>query len=264
MSHGLEYLTYLFEHEGRGYSYINGARSALSTFINCGTISFGKQFLVSKLMKGVFNLRPSIPRYATVWNVKTVLDHLRATYVQNMTLSELSHRTATLLCMTSGQREQTMKFLCRKTLMIQDDIATLYVPEILKTTKPGKHLEPIVLRRYEEQTICVVHHLELYLSRTSLLTKEDSQVFLAVKKPFRPVCPSTIAKWVLRILARAGIDVKVFGAHSTRAAATSHAKSCGVSFKQIAKAANWSSEKTFAKHYDKPIEMTLAEAIYSG
>ena len=87
VSDGLEYLTYLFEHEGRGYSYINGARSALSTFINCGTISFGKQFLVSKLMKGVFNLRPSLPRYATVWNVKIVLDHLRATYVQNMTLS---------------------------------------------------------------------------------------------------------------------------------------------------------------------------------
>ena len=51
------------------------------------------------------------------------------------------------------------------------------------------------------------------------------------------------------------------GAHSTRAAATLHAKSCGVSFKQIAKTANWSFEKTFAKHYKKPIEMTLAEAI---
>ena len=66
----------------------------------------------------------------------------------------------------------------------------------------------------------------------------------------------------LRIMARAGINIQVFGAHSTRAAATSHAKQCGVSFRQIAKAADWASAKTFASYYDKPIEMTLSEAFH--
>ena len=261
INHGIEFLTYLFEKKGRGYLYINGARSTLSSFINCGAVSFGKQFLVTKVMRGIFNLRPSLPRYASVWNVKTVLDYLVTSYTHEMSLADLTYRTAILLCMTTGQRKQTIKFLCRKTLVIDKDFLMLYVPEILKTTKPGKHLEPIIIKRYTDNKICVVHHLESYLERTSILT-DRNQVFLSVRKPFQPVKASTIAKWVLRIMDRAGINIQVFGAHSTRAAATSHAKQCGVSFRQIAKAANWASAKTFATYYDKPIERTLSDAIY--
>lgn len=59
----LTYLTELYN-AGLGYSCINTARSALSSFLqleNC--VSVGSHPLVRRFMKGVFNLRPSLPRY---------------------------------------------------------------------------------------------------------------------------------------------------------------------------------------------------------
>ena len=44
-----------------------------------------------------------------------------------------------------------------------------------------------------------------------------------------------------------GINIKIFGSHSTRSASTSKCKIYGLSFKEIAKSAGWSDEKTFAQ-----------------
>lgn len=75
----IEYLTTLFK-EGKGYSTINSARSALSQFVilsdNPG-IEFCKHPLMVKFMKGTFRLRPALPRYRSTWDVKLVLDVLR-------------------------------------------------------------------------------------------------------------------------------------------------------------------------------------------
>ena len=49
-----------------------------------------------------------------------------------------------------------------------------------------------------------------------------------------------------------GVDVTVFGSHSTRSASTAHFKKKGLSMKEINKAAGWSSSKTFAKRYNEP------------
>ena len=51
----------------------------------------------------------------------------------------------------------------------------------------------------------------------------------------------------------AGVDITVFGSHSTRSASTAHCKKKGLSMKEINKASGWSSSKTFVKHYNKPI-----------
>ena len=54
-------------------------------------------------------------------------------------------------------------------------------------------------------------------------------------------------------MSSAGIDTKVFSAHSTRGAATSKAKSAGVSTGDILKAANWSTTSTFCRFYHRPV-----------
>ena len=57
-----------------------------------------------------------------------------------------------------------------------------------------------------------------------------------------------------KTLGDAGIDITQYSSHSTRSASTSKAKAIGVTLKDICKAAGWSNARTFAKHYDKPIE----------
>ena len=52
----------------------------------------------------------------------------------------------------------------------------------------------------------------------------------------------------------AGIDIEKYQSHSSRSAASSYAKAKGIRLKDIAISAGWSTEKTFALHYDKKID----------
>ena len=60
---GIEFSTEYFK-TGEGYSSVNSACSALSSIIKpvCN-VPFGKSPLVCRLLKGVFNIRPALPRY---------------------------------------------------------------------------------------------------------------------------------------------------------------------------------------------------------
>jgi hypothetical protein len=63
---------------GIGYSALNTARSALSSVIVLPeNITFGCHPLVSRFMKGVFELRPSLPKYNEVWDVSVILSMLK-------------------------------------------------------------------------------------------------------------------------------------------------------------------------------------------
>ena len=73
---------------------------------------------------------------------------------------------------------------------------------------------------------------------------ERTRVFLAVHKP---ICSSTLARWLKSLLERAGIDTGIFKAHSVRGATTSAAARTGVTTSDILKAADWSSESVFTK-----------------
>ena len=66
VENGIDFLASLYE-DGLGYSAINTARN----------ITFGNHPLVSRFLKGVFELKPSLPRYHRIWDVSVVLRHLK-------------------------------------------------------------------------------------------------------------------------------------------------------------------------------------------
>ena len=51
------------------------------------------------------------------------------------------------------------------------------------------------------------------------------------------------------------INVNIFNSHSTRSASTWKSKTSGLSFKEIAKSAEWSNKKAFAQLYNRPIQV---------
>lgn len=55
------------------------------------------------------------------------------------------------------------------------------------------------------------------------------------------------------VLEKSGINVNLFKAHSTRAAATCNAFFKSVPLERILSVAGWSSSDTFAKFYKKPV-----------
>ena len=56
------------------------------------------------------------------------------------------------------------------------------------------------------------------------------------------------------VMDKAEIDVKCFNHHSTRVAASSHAKAWDAPLSVIMNTAGWTQNNTFRKFYDKPVQ----------
>ena len=133
------------------------------------------------------------------------------------------------------------------------------IPGLTKTRKSGSPIEAFYPVFPDDPKLCPVQALLCYESRSKPFrgkqphAKTGNPLFLSVRKPYKPVKPATIGHWLKKIMDSAGIDTKVFSAHSTRGAATSKAKSAGVSTGDILKTANWSTTSTFCRFYHRPV-----------
>ena len=212
--------------------------------------------MVCRFIRGAFNIRPALPRYVTAWDVTKVLTFIKSKpTLTNCDLKTLSHRQAILLCLTTGQRDQTIKCLNLDYIKISSDNVVLFVPETLKTTRPGHHLPPTELKTFKDNELCVIAHLEQYIKMTAPFRKTGTkQLLLSFVQPHKPVSTTNLARWCVTVMKESRINVNIFGFHSTRSASTSKYKISGLSFKEIAKSAGWSNEKTFVQFYDKPIQ----------
>ena len=263
IENGIDFLASLYE-KGLGYSAINTARSALSSVLDLpGGNTFGTHPLVTRFLKGVFELKPSLPRYTTIWDVGTVLQYLKTLYpIPELSLKTLTKKLTMLLCLLTGQRCQTLTKLDVSLMQALPDKYVFSIGEKLKTTKPGKHLEPIELVAYkQDESLCVVSHVTHYLHMTKELRGQNCQFVISFIKPHNPVSNSTIGKWVKSILDDAGIDVTKFSGNSARPAATSYVSHTGLTLQDILKAGGCSNAQTFATYYNKPIETNFGASI---
>ena len=70
------------------------------------------------------------PRYVTTWDFTEVFTFIKSKpTLTNCCLKTLSHRLAILLCLTTGQRDQTIKCLNLDYIKISSDKVVLLVPE---------------------------------------------------------------------------------------------------------------------------------------
>ena len=76
MSEVVNFLAHLYK-EGYQYYSLNPYRSAISSVHErVDGYEVGQHPLVSRVMKGAFNLRPPQPRYEATWDVTTVLRYI--------------------------------------------------------------------------------------------------------------------------------------------------------------------------------------------
>lgn len=186
---GIEFLTSLF-YSGLSYSTINKARSALSAVLTItDNISFGEHPLVCRFLKGVFQLKPALPKYTHKWDVEKVLSHLQTLApVTSLDLKHLSFKLVTLLAILTGQQCQMINKLDLKLMQKLPDRYVFAIGEKLKHTKPGKHQEPIELVAYQDKRLCVVESIKQYISITeSLRDSSESKLLISFQKPHRAV-----------------------------------------------------------------------------
>lgn len=260
----IEFLTRMFK-EGKSYSTINSARSALSHHIvlsDCKPeTDFGKHPLTTKFMRGVFKLRPSVPKYHNIWDVKVVLDVLRNWVNTDITIKNLTLKCVTLLALTSGQRVQTLSVLLLDNMQVYSNKIVFVIDAVLKTSKPGTMNVIEIFKFVDDCTICPMSCLQSYIDRTKFLRDVTCKsVFCSFVKPYKAVTSQSISRWICEVLREAKVPIQ-FKAHSTRSASTSKAAK-HLDINCILQTVGWRSEVTFGKFYNKVI--TEEEGSFSN
>ncbi|XP_076050324.1 uncharacterized protein LOC143030933 [Oratosquilla oratoria] len=255
----INFLTETF-HRGVGYNSINTARGALSSLgIVVDGCRAGNHPLVIRLMRGVFNLRPSMPRYKDTWDVKPVLTKLKQLEpLQSLPLKELTLKLVMLMALTQAARVQTLHLLVLKNISIKEEAISVWLGDNIKQCRPGFNIQSVKFFPYtKDESLCVCRTLRTYLEKTEHLRdetgKKDGRLLISFIKPHKPVSRDTIARWIKHVLTISGIDSTKYTASSVRSAAASQARSMSVPIRHIMSKAGWSRESTFAKHYNKEI-----------
>ena len=155
-------------HTGVDYSSVNTARSVLYTITKTeNETPFGKLLLVCRFLKVVFNLRSALPRYSTTCDISLILKYINSLEpLKQCNFKYLLFRLAILLPITTGQRNQTWLYMNIVLMMFEADEVTIFIPELLKQSRIGHNLEPMVFLEYPDKKICVVSHLDQYIKKT--------------------------------------------------------------------------------------------------
>ena len=256
MSLILEFLTELYE-SGYSYETLNSTRSALSSLCELKDgVSVGSHPTVCRFMTGVYNLRPTKPRYTKTWSVSKVLSFLKTLPpVDSLNLKKLSFKLVMLIALTQASRAHSLSLLTLDGLVKEENTFVLQYCGLLKQSKKGRVNPVLKLRRFTlDKSLCVYRTFEEYVRRTSSLRGDEKRLFISFIKPYKPVASTTISRWIKTVLELSGIDIETFKSHSTRGASASKAKQSGVPLPEIMKTAGWSSAETFAEYYNRPVE----------
>lgn len=262
----LRFFTMFFD-AGTKYSSLNSFRAALSLILGP---SVSKDERIIRFFKGVFRLRPPMPRYNLTWDTSCVLTHLATCYPnETLVLDQLTKKCITLLALVTAHRVQTFSKINIKNIEIKPNEIIIKIPDLIKTSKKGTNQPLLVLPYFlQKNEICPAQTLVDYINKTSSLRKDDT-LFIGCKKPHKAATTQTLCRWIKSTLHASGIDVSIFSAHSTRHASTSKAHQLGVNIDLIRKTAGWSNNSdTFFKFYQRNITKydpsVLARAIINN
>ncbi|XP_074651617.1 uncharacterized protein LOC141906272 [Tubulanus polymorphus] len=215
------------------YSAVNTARSAVAQIVEVvgryNSMSIGAHPLVSRFMKGLYNLRPPQLTLKLVMLLSLIM---AARPAQSLSLLRLDQMI---------KENENYKFYFGRTDLKQSQRG--YIPP-----------DVCIKKYYVNRLICAHLALSEYIRRTKDIRESEPRLFVSYVKPYKAVSRDTISRWVKTAMSQAGIDTKVFKPHSVRAAATSKAKLNDVPLEDILKTAGWSNAATFAKYYGKPIK----------
>ena len=251
----LDFLTALYD-TGLGYSSLNTARGALSALgIKIDGTLVGAHVTVVRFMKGVYNLRPSKPRYSGTWDVSLVLQQLRKwSPVKLLSLKQFTLKLTMLIALTNAARAQSIHLVCVHNMKKCFNEYVFEYSGLLKQCRPGFKVPVVHMKAHPpDRRLCIYVVVKEYLSRTNSIRNGENALLISYVKPHKAVSRDTVSRWIKDVLKLSGINTEQYGSHSVRSAATSKAKLCSVPIEDIMQKAGWSNGGTFAKFYERDI-----------
>ena len=250
-----DYLVDLF-YKGLEYRIINSHRSAISmTHLPVDGICVGSHPIISRFMKGIFNLRPPCPRYVQTWDVSVVLRCLKyLSPAPLLSMKNLTLKLVMLMALVSLSRAN----LLHKLVFKRDGIL-FTLPPVRKSSRVTSPPIDVTFPAFpQDRRLCIVNYLETYERQTKSFRQvckdNPDPLFLSYYRPHRPIASTTVSRWLKYVLQSVGIDVSIYKGHSTRSAAASAVKLKGVCTSDILKVTDWSRETTLTWFYYRPLD----------
>lgn len=258
----LEFLTLLFDN-GLSYSSLNTARGALSALgIKLDGTSVGSHALVIRYMKGVYNIRPTKPRYSGTWDVSLVLRLWSP--VKNLSLKQLTLKLVMLIALTNAARAQSIHLISVNNMKKCFNEYIFEYSGLLKQCRPGYKMPVVHMKAHPpDRRLCIYVVVKEYLSKTAPIRNGEQSLLLSYVKPHKAVTRDTVSRWIKMVMKLSGVNTDVFGSHSVRSASVSKAKSVDVPVDEILRKAGWTNATTFSRFYEKDI-IVENESFASG
>lgn len=172
---------------GASYGTLNSTRSAIS-LITSRDISSDK--LLSRFFKGIHRQKPPRPKYSSTWDTTIVLKYIEKLHPLNsQRQKEAAEKVATLLILTTAHRLQTISVIDIKNIVIKPSGISIKIPDLIKTSKPGKNQPELILPFFKENPgICVASAVISYLEMTKKFrNNKNDHLFISSKKPYQNV-----------------------------------------------------------------------------
>ena len=244
------------------YRTICGYRSAIARYHKgiAGT-SVGSARLIRRLTKACFNKNPPLPKYSDIWDADALLGHLETMYPNSdLSIYDLGLKAVSLLTVLSLSRQSSLAVLGPQ-FNVVDGFVEIPLVGLEKTGRPASFRTTVKLPSGDSHPpLSLSDCLGEYLARTEqhrqyFLKAEGFKpkvMFISNLKPYQGVTPTTLAKWLLVCMDRAGICTDSYRANSVRSAGASGLRAKGMSLAQVLARGNWShSTRTFSIFYDR-------------
>ena len=257
----MNFLAHLFDTK-KEYRTINNYRSAISALYEpIDGLPVGQHPRVKALLKGISKEGPPLPKYSFVWDVGQVLQYMKSTMPNNneLTPKDLTQKLVSLMGLTALSRGSELHALSIRGICKANNSDKIFPSGNLKHSKQGKANQPILFHGFPKDiSLCPVSCIDAYLNITKpwreKLTSDQKDLFwLSFAPPHKPVSKSTITRWILSLLGRAGIDTNTFKSHSLRSASSSKVSKVGLTTKDVLERGNWKGTSVWEKHYHKNI-----------
>nr|CAH7765857.1 unnamed protein product [Callosobruchus chinensis] len=202
----LDFLTLQFN-KGASYSSLNTYRSSLAQIAP----DLSHDFRIHKFFKGVYMLRPAMPKYQNTWDPAVVLDYTGNLKNSDISLNILSKKLITLLALATGQRLQTLASIEIDNIHRSDMKIDIPIPRRIKTSARNK-FQPFLILPFlnSDPENCVASTLLYYLEKTKLLRGSIKSLFISITKPYKEISAQTLGRWVKNILEKSGVDTTNF------------------------------------------------------
>lgn len=132
-SKGCPKFSTFMKRQGLNFNIINSARSALFVSISLEGLETGKQLLVHRYMKDLYNINPSSPNYSFTWDVRIIVKCLIR--IPTNFNEQLSAKRGTLLVMVCGQRtREILSVLDIRNINLKNGLVVNHIRDLSKTS----------------------------------------------------------------------------------------------------------------------------------